>query len=72
MTASSAEWIKSINRSLPEGPLASLIYADDAAFMYYESGIIYCDCIADPTDVTHEVVIIGYGLDSDGDSYWII
>lgn len=40
--------------------------------MYYESGIIYCDCIRDPTDVTHEVVIIGSGLDGDGDSYWIL
>lgn len=53
-------------------PVATAVYADP--FMNYKSGIYndYNKCKAIWSKLDHEVAVIGYGADDQGNKYWIV
>lgn len=53
------------------GPVCIGMYGDCESFFSYANGI-YNDPKCDKTDVTHAVVLMGWGSDADFGDYWII
>ncbi|CAK8530693.1 unnamed protein product [Lathyrus sativus] len=53
-------------------PISISVYADSPTFKNYKGGIFRGeDCPADPKNVTHGMVIVGYNS-LDGEDYWIV
>uniref|UniRef100_A0A3B5AEI2 Cathepsin L1-like n=1 Tax=Stegastes partitus TaxID=144197 RepID=A0A3B5AEI2_9TELE len=52
------------------GPITVAIDADHSSFMFYSSGI-YDEPNCNPNNLSHAVLLVGYGSD-DGQDYWII
>ncbi|CAK8530699.1 unnamed protein product [Lathyrus sativus] len=53
-------------------PLIVVIYGDSPSFQSYKGGIFKGeDCPADPKNVTHGMVIVGYNSEN-GEDYWIV
>lgn len=50
-----------------------MIRADTTIFQYYKSGIINNSCcLANKLLLNHVVVLVGYSIDVDGHSAWIV
>ncbi|XP_062869412.1 procathepsin L [Trichomycterus rosablanca] len=52
------------------GPITVAIDADHASFLFYSSGI-YEEPACNPNNLSHAVLLVGYGSDG-GQDYWII
>ncbi|KAJ0032224.1 hypothetical protein NQD34_002305 [Periophthalmus magnuspinnatus] len=52
------------------GPITVAIDADHASFLFYSSGI-YDEPSCNPSNLSHAVVLVGYGSE-EGEDYWII
>ncbi|XP_053286125.1 procathepsin L [Pleuronectes platessa] len=52
------------------GPITVAIDADHASFLFYSSGI-YDEPTCNPNNLSHAVLLVGYGSDG-GQDYWII
>ncbi|CAL8256096.1 unnamed protein product [Merluccius merluccius] len=52
------------------GPITVAIDADHSSFMFYSSGI-YEEAACNPNNLSHAVLLVGYGSDG-GEDYWII
>jgi len=54
------------------GPIGVAISVDDA-FANYHSGVYFDDsCPNDADDLDHAVLVVGYGVSSNGTDYWIV
>jgi len=55
------------------GPIAATIDGSHDSFRFYKSGIYYEPaCKSDPAQELHSVLIVGYGVDADQNSYWLV
>jgi C1A family cysteine protease len=55
---------------LQSGPVAVNIDSTPKEFLYYSSGIMNYICLS--ANPTHAVLVVGYGVSSDGTQFWII
>lgn len=55
------------------GPVAAGIDASHVSFQRYSKGIYYeSDCRNDVENINHAVLVVGYGVEANGDKYWIV
>jgi len=55
------------------GPVTVAIDAAHDEFEFYSSGVYYNpQCKNDLNDLDHEVLVVGYGTDEQGNDYWIV
>ena len=60
-----------INAVLTQGPISVVIDASDPNFMMYKSGI-YQMGNCDPDSLDHAVAVVGFGVDTKGQRYYIV
>lgn len=53
------------------GPLVCSVYAAADTFRLYKEGI-YTDEECNSAEVNHAILVVGYGVDKDGQEYWTI
>ncbi|XP_045769788.1 uncharacterized protein LOC123870505 [Maniola jurtina] len=53
------------------GPAAAAVDASRRSFQLYESGVYYDDACS-PDNVTHAVLVVGYGTDEALGDYWLV
>jgi len=55
------------------GPVAVAIDAAHDHFEFYSNGVYYNPkCKSDMNDLDHEVLVVGYGTEANGQDYWIV
>lgn len=55
------------------GPVAAAIDAGQQSFQYYSKGIYYDEkCHNKLEDLNHAVLVVGYGVEPDGQKYWLV
>ena len=53
------------------GPISVGIDASQRSFQLYQSGV-YDEPECDPENIDHAVLVVGYGVESDGTEYWLV
>ena len=59
----------SLESAVAMQPVSVAIEADQPNFQFYKSGVFNAQC---GTNLDHGVLVVGYGVDSNGSKYWIV
>lgn len=55
------------------GPVAVGIDANHTTFQFYKDGVYYeKDCKNDGPHINHAMLVVGYGVEPDGQKYWLV
>lgn len=55
------------------GPVSAAIDAGQSSFQHYSKGVYYDEnCSNKLEDLNHAVLIVGYGVEANGQKYWMV